>query len=84
MVLPAPRENGPGRQPGQPPEAPPAGPLLRSSVYSESTASNESLKRPEYERVRSLRTQQRAESQCQVLPRALGSLWLFSVWDSFG
>ncbi|WP_233498512.1 hypothetical protein, partial [Blastococcus sp. TF02A-26] len=55
--------------------------------YSENTASHERLKRPEYERVRSLRTQQRAESQCQVIPRVLrifgfvvlGFLWLIDI-----
>ena len=38
--------------------------------------------RVEFLRVRSLRTQQRAESQCQVIPRA-GAL-VVVVWDSFG
>ena len=40
--------------------------------------------RPGFVRVRSLRTQQRAESQCQVIPRAracsgLGFLWLIEI-----
>ena len=40
--------------------------------------------RVEFVRVRSLRTQQRAESQCQVIPRAracsgLGFLWLIDI-----
>src|SRR5215212_5723853 len=40
--------------------------------------------RVEFLRVRSLRTQQRAESQCQVIPRArvcsgLGFLWLIDI-----
>jgi hypothetical protein len=40
--------------------------------------------RPGFVRVRSLRTQQRAESQCQVIPRAgacpgLGFLWLIDI-----
>ena len=38
--------------------------------------------RVEFLRVRSLRTQQRAESQCQVIPRA-GLIRGFG-WDSFG
>ena len=38
--------------------------------------------RVEFLRVRSLRTQQRAESQCQVIPRAAGLR--IRGWDSFG
>ena len=38
--------------------------------------------RVEFVRVRSLRTQQRAESQCQVIPRVVGLR--ICGWDSFG
>ena len=77
MVLHAPR--GPEGLPDQPPGA---GPLETGVVLDIQPAGEP--ERVDLLRVRSLRTQQRAESQCQVILRAracsgLGFLWLIEI-----
>ena len=77
MVLHAPR--GPEGLPDQPPDAGP----LETGVVLDIQPARKPV-RVELLRVRSLRTQQRAESQCQVIPRAracsgLGFLWLIEI-----
>src|SRR3954462_14892097 len=68
-----------GQRPAPPGEAGPSG---RRTMYKPPTMKPE---RVELLRVRSLRTQQRAESQCQVIPRVgffgarLGFLWLIDI-----
>src|SRR3954454_691692 len=78
MVLPAPR--GPGGSPGQPPWD---GVSLETGVVLDIQPAGKP-ERVDLLRVRSLRTQQRAESQCQVIPRAgacpgVGFLWLIDI-----
>src|SRR3954454_11925035 len=79
MVLPAPR--GPGGSPGQPPWD---GVVLETGVVLDIQPAGKP-ERVDLLRVRSLRTQQRAESQCQVIPRVralcswLGFLWLIDI-----
>ena len=75
--------------------SPPGGELLETGVVLDIQPEAEPG-RVEFLRVRSLRTQQRAESQCQVIPRViclcggwLGFLWLIDTesansWFSAG
>ena len=69
MVLHAPRG------PGGPPDQPRLRVVLETGVVLDIQPGAKPA-RVEFLRVRSLRTQQRAESQCQVIPRAPGSSWL--------
>jgi hypothetical protein len=63
---------------------PPSGGILETGVVLDIQPDTEPV-RAEFLCVRSLRTQQRAESQCQVIPRAavcgswLGFLWLIDI-----
>ena len=75
MVLHAPRG------PGGPPDQPPGAGVLETGVVLDIQPGTKPG-RVEFLRVRSLRTQQRAESQCQVIPRAAGLR--ARGWDSFG
>src|SRR3954463_6632766 len=79
MVLHAPRG------PGGPPDQPPAGELVETGVVLDIQPGT-TPGRAEFLCVRSLRTQQRAESQCQVITPCRGSsdswwgfLWLIEI-----
>ena len=74
----APSENGPGRQPGQPPDKPPRFDRCGARCTL-GTPPRTKAERLDYERVRSLRTQQRAESQCQVVNPFVGFFGLIDI-----
>ena len=59
--------------------SPPDGELLETGVVLD-IQPGAKPGRAELLRVRSLRTQQRAESQCQVLPRARALSWFGFLW----